>query len=60
MENCFICEKQKTHKYLTKFYNDDLAIKDKINETFSIKFDDSQNLSKLKICKGLYRCIKIK
>lgn len=55
MENsCFICEKHKPWKSLTELNDDHLSIKDTINETFNIKFDDSQ-LSRLKICKGMSR-----
>lgn len=59
MENsCFICEKHKPSKTLTKFDDQDFAIKDKINETFKINFDEGEISSKLKICKGMSRSKK--
>jgi hypothetical protein len=48
-EICFICEKAQNSKNLSSFIDDDLALNDKIQETFRIKFDGSQNLE---ICKG--------
>lgn len=49
-KKCFICERKSADRRLYQFEDEDLALNEKINEVFRIKFDEHR---KLKICKGL-------
>lgn len=57
---CFICEKQKVGKSICDFSDEELGLKEMVEEIFKIKFNENKIFVKLKICKGKIFKTKIK